>query len=184
MSGYESSRNIENIKTIVDYIKPYLGKKHLDFGCGSGWLSLFLHYSGLDVSGYDISKHPSFPRYIPFISEFESIRKKSFDSVSLSFVSHESGFNIIDDTLSVISDNGKICIIDYELTHASKDEFFYLFNAETEITELLETGFDECYSIHTKTGLSDCINELRKRNLEIVLEKKLFDKYYICVGSK
>lgn len=49
-------KRIEEIESIFDKIKPFLGKRILDIGCGAGLFTFYFEQKGYKILGIDISK--------------------------------------------------------------------------------------------------------------------------------
>jgi hypothetical protein len=163
----------------LSVLSPYLGDTHLEYGCGAGWLSFMIALSGVDVIGYDKKKHPLFPPKINFVSSLEGM----YDSISFPFVLHETGFSIFEEVKPYLNPGGHVCILDYNLKHVSLDEFMYAFDAEAERNEIFSLGYDNCYNLHTRYGLDDCIKALYDSDY-ILKEKEIInDKFFLAIAQ-
>lgn len=106
---------------VAKNISPYVGQKHLDFGCSDGFTTSLLAENtpnsqiiGFDINkeGIDYAKKFYSRRNLKFTDSFEDIKNKKFDSINLNYVYHEISNSHLDNVCKLLKPNGKIIFID------------------------------------------------------------------------
>jgi ubiquinone/menaquinone biosynthesis C-methylase UbiE len=176
-------------------VAPFLAGSHLDYGCGDGRFSLvFRRLPGVSsVFGYDISeqriacansclKKNGITFFSP--SSFDRYTQEPFDSVSLNFVFHETGHDVLNDIFRLLKNGGKAVVLDYDLKHRSEEEFRAIFCTGPETLEVQRIGISAAFLSHTEYGLEECIASAESAGLKTLASRTLYDKYFVWIGQK
>ena len=84
---------------------------------------------------------------------------------------------------NVLTRNGKICVLDYNMKGISKRDFYKRFNFDNEKKAIENEGFENSYKKHTKFDLADCVSLGESVGFKTI-EKDVFGKYFLWVGQK
>lgn len=184
-----------NYKIFTEITAPYVGQKHLDFGCGSGITTSFLAEAtpNSQVIGYDIDQEKikfaqqfNRSRNLNFTDSLEFLKQNQFDSISLNFVYHEIDPDTLKQVSELLKPNGKIIVIDYQMKGLSKDEFVKNFNTATEKKEIQDHGLDKIWQDHTQKNVDDCSTDLKNLNFNIIQQSPISEipRFFKLIAQK
>jgi len=179
---------------ILRRIVPHVSEQHLDFGCGPGYWTYYIGHSRAEsrIIGYDISEEKlCFARRrhgkdnILFTQSLEAIAHSGgFDSATLMFVLHEAGLSVMPCLRGLLSEGGRLFVIDYHLKGCGRRRFAEMFSTDPEMRELDAIGFEQAYAIHTSISLDDCIEAGEAAGFMTLERDILWNKYFMWVGEK
>jgi SAM-dependent methyltransferase len=175
-------------------ISPFLSGSHIDYGCGNGKLTHIMHFlTGLTkITGYDISDEKVINARkkfqddkVIFLSKAELRRESIFDSASLHFVFHETGYAILEDVYHILKNGGRLSVLDYDLKHIkSMDEFCNVFTSSPERKDIEMHGVKNAFLLHTSYGLEECVLSGERQGFKTVAKEKLYNKYFVWIAEK
>ena len=176
-------------------IRPHMSGSHLDFGCGDGKLTGLMAKAIPEarVTGYDISdkviekaKTIHKKKQVEFYSDPDFLSSAPrYDSVSLNFVFHETGYGIIPQVSSLIRDQGKVFILDFDMKHiADLTEFESVFITPKDKKEIDDKGLIGAFLEYTAHGLEDCKYQATLFGLRTINVHSFYDKYFLWIGEK
>lgn len=189
------------LKIMYEHAKPILlyRSKFLDYGCGDGMFTRFLTYLHgensdipVKVVGYDpkpeninlaIKRNYSFDN-IRFTSDNELVGAQYDAAWSLFVLHHDKEKESLEEIFSSIKKGGHLMVLDYDIKGVSKDKFRKLFKKDRELHEITDHGLEGAYSLHTRLGLEDCINDAETVGFKTILEDKISKKYFLWIGMK
>jgi ubiquinone/menaquinone biosynthesis C-methylase UbiE len=174
-------------------LKPHIGRLHLDFGCGDGFYSAYLHSAcpQSEIIGYDsdcgkiaLANRLKAKRGLSFTDSKDYLISGSFDSATLTLVLHEADSSVLETVYRTLLPGGRICVMDYHLKGIGLDRFLELFVTEREQKELVEMGPEKAWQIHTARGLEECVSETRAVGFWTVDSYVLRNRYFLWIGQK
>ena len=193
MDGSNNYLQIAAVCEISDVIKSYLDGEVLDFGCGDGVVTRYLHSlcSVDSIVGYDINKDSiAFAlkcrnsREVTFSDSKKMLVPRKYDNVVSTFVLHEAGPMILNELYDVIRDGGRLCVADYHLKGVNREKFAEIFTSDKEMLELGQYGLDKTWSMHTARNLEDCIMDGERAGFKTIEKKIVGNNYFLWVGQK
>ncbi|MDP2947671.1 MAG: class I SAM-dependent methyltransferase [Nanoarchaeota archaeon] len=188
-----SLRKFSNLREISvlfrDYVVPKIGKRHLDFGCGSGFGTVIeaLERPDSKIIGYDtnqsiVSRALEFDLdNLGFTFSKTNLEKFQFDSASANFVLHED-INILAELHSLLLPGAIVCVLDYNLKGSSSRRFRKSFCSDNERRVMKREGLRACYEKHTALGVGDCVRIGASTGFENVLAHAS-ENYFVWVGK-
>jgi cyclopropane fatty-acyl-phospholipid synthase-like methyltransferase len=168
-----------------------LGNKHLDFGCGFGYLAFLLakDFPKSKVYGIDIKKEQ-----IKLGQQKYKLRNLhlkctgkiagEFDSISAFFVMHhleERTEHYMHEFYKHLSPKGKILIFDFR--KVSKVKYKRWHDKKTAMGEYNE-GFEESYSMHNKWTLQKFCSLMEKHGFRALNAEEAGDYWFFYSGEK
>ena len=169
-------------------LKKYIGKKHLDFGCGRGELTNFMAKNKLKTQfvALDIDKEKI------KIAKRENKRKNikyqltskiigSFDSVTMIVVPHE--IKALKKTLKEIhkhlKTNGKVMVYEFKKTPKQKYKIFY-----KKSTKPNKKPFEQHYKEHNIWTMMEFNNIMVNTGFSTIKIKPDRDYFFTYIGIK
>jgi SAM-dependent methyltransferase len=202
MRPYPVQSFANNRELFHKFIVPFVGKFHLDYGCGNG-LSTFvlaLRSPLSTIVGYDPNPKTlaKAEERLAGTNRFNLIFRNDlrefdysfgnfdhggvFDSATANFVFHENP-GVISEIYPWLTKTGRICIFDYNLKGVSREEFRKNFDLDNELRVIQGEGFETSYLKHTQFGIEDCVSRGEQAGF-ITTDTEVFDKHFIWFGEK
>ena len=170
--------------------RKYIGKIHLDFGCGLGTFAYLVAKNNPDktVCGFDINKDKikigkkHYKLKNLYLKATDKITGKS-DSISLFFVVHhlKDIEKYLREFYKHLNPGGKIMI--YDFRKVSKPKFIKWYKKKKEIGEY--TGsFEKSYREHNKYTPEEFISIAEKIGFETTNCEKAGNYWFVYIGKK
>ena len=169
-------------------LKKYIGKKHLDFGCGRGELTDFMaknkpktQFTALDINKekLKIAKKKNKRKNITY--QLASKIRGNFDSVTMIAVPHE--IKALKKTLKEIhkhlNPDGKIMIYEFRKTSKQTYRIFY-----KKLTKPSKKPFEQHYKEHNIWTMAEFNQIMTKAGFSTIKIKPDKDYFFTYIGIK
>lgn len=168
-------------------------QKHLDYGCGDGYLTKYLarKLPNTKITGYDINKKEignklkteNIPNAEKLTTSLEKIPDQNYDSATINCVLHHNlNDQILQNTHQKLKQDGQLIITDYNI---KPENFKEKFNTQKEKQEIRQLGFNKAKEIHTKYTPQDYIQKAEQNGFKTQnLEENIEDKFFIYTAKK
>ncbi|MCW1309918.1 MAG: methyltransferase domain-containing protein [Candidatus Nanoarchaeia archaeon] len=172
---------------------PYISrsKRHLDFGCGFGFLTYILakEYPRTMFYGIDIDKERikiGRKRYSRVNLKLRCSNKiiGKFDSMSMCFVIHHLGNmtkQYLKELYKHLNPNGKIIVFDFR--KVSKSRYKKWYDKKVKEGEY-EDSFEKSYQTHNRWTIKEFSSLMEKIGFKTILTKPIGDLRFLYVGEK
>lgn len=167
-------------------MKNYLGKRHLDFGCGRGEFLRFIagkfpkrQFVGIEIDKekLKIARNKNNRKNIQY--RLSSKITGKFDLITMIFVPHEikNLKKILKSIYNHLEDEGKILVYDFK--KSNKKAFKRLYNKKPQ-----KISFKEFYEKHNTWTLPEFENIMKSIGFKTIKLRKDKEPFFVYVGEK